>query len=115
MRCILTVAHSDYRPARPPTDHFKRLLEKACPNHLYPVRHKLKYCDIMRSFMTSGSLTWGAELDEEPDRSDTMPFLKKNVVMMVYGECPPSGRCRMSSLILRAPTHCGWGHRGSVV
>jgi hypothetical protein len=50
MRCILTVAHSDNRPARPPTDHFKRLLEKACPNHLYPVRHKLKYCGMMEKF-----------------------------------------------------------------
>jgi hypothetical protein len=25
---------------------------------------------MMRSFMTSGSLTWGTELDEGPDRRD---------------------------------------------
>jgi hypothetical protein len=41
----------------PPTNHFKRLLEEAYPNHAYPVRHKLKDCDMMRSFMTSGTLT----------------------------------------------------------
>jgi hypothetical protein len=36
-------------------------------------------------------LTWGAELDEGPDDSDTMPFPKENVIMMVYGGRPPSG------------------------
>jgi hypothetical protein len=40
-----------------PIDYFKRLLEEACPNHTYRVRHKLKDCSMMRSFMTSGSLT----------------------------------------------------------
>jgi hypothetical protein len=61
----------------------------------------------MRSFMTSRSLTWGAELDEEPDGSDMTPFPKENAVMMVYrGPPPPLGRHRMSS---------GWGHRGSGV
>jgi hypothetical protein len=59
-----TASCSDKRQARPPTDHFNKLLEEACPNHRYPVRHKLKDCGMMRSFMTSGSLTWGAELDE---------------------------------------------------
>jgi hypothetical protein len=38
-------------------DHFKRLLEEACRKHMYPIRHKLKDCDMMRGFMTSGSLT----------------------------------------------------------
>jgi hypothetical protein len=56
-RRISTTVHSDKRPARPPLDHFKRLLEEACPYHAYPVRHKLKDCGMMRSFMTSGSLT----------------------------------------------------------
>jgi hypothetical protein len=48
---------SNKRQARPPTDHFKMLLEEGCPNHAYPVRHKLKNCGMIRSFMTSGSLT----------------------------------------------------------
>jgi hypothetical protein len=30
---IMTAAHSDKHQARPPTNHFKRLLEEACPNH----------------------------------------------------------------------------------
>jgi hypothetical protein len=67
------------------TDHFKRLVEEACPNHWYPVRHKLKDYVMMRSFMTSGSLTWGAELDEDLGGSDTTPFPGENTFMMVYG------------------------------
>jgi hypothetical protein len=47
-------------------DNFMRLLEEACPNHAYPIRHKLKDCDMMKSFMISGSLTRGTELDEDP-------------------------------------------------
>jgi hypothetical protein len=66
-------------------DHFKRLLEQACLNNAYPVRHKLKDCGMMRTFMTLGSLTWGTELDEDPGRSDMMLFPGENAVMMVYG------------------------------
>jgi hypothetical protein len=55
------------------------------------------------------SLTWGVELDEDPGESDTTPFPRENVVMMVYGGCPPPGaHCG-------ATTYYGWRHRGSVV
>jgi hypothetical protein len=74
VRHVLSAGHSDKHQARPPTDHFKRLLEEACPNHAYSIQHKLKDYDMMRSFMTSGSLTWGAELDEGLNGSDTTPF-----------------------------------------
>jgi hypothetical protein len=97
---------------RPPTYHFKRLFEEACPNHAYPIKHKLKDCDMMRSFMTLGSLTWGTELDEGSDRSDTTPFLEENAIMTVFEGCPSWERCRMSSLGPRSPTHDGWGHGG---
>jgi hypothetical protein len=70
---------------------------------------------MMRSFMTMGSLTWGAELDEDPGGSDTTSFPRENTVMMVDGGCPPSRRHRVSNLIPRVLTHCGWGHRGSGV
>jgi hypothetical protein len=33
VRCITTAMCSNKRLARPPADHFKRLLEEACPNH----------------------------------------------------------------------------------
>jgi hypothetical protein len=70
---------------------------------------------MMRSFMTSGSLTWGAELNKGPNGSDMTPLPEENAVMTVYGGRPPSGRHRMSILSPRGPTHCGWEHGGSGV
>jgi hypothetical protein len=99
IRHTSTAARCDKCLARPPIDHFKRLLQQAYPNHAYTVRHKLKDYGMMRSFMTSRSLTWGAEHNEGPDRSVTVP----------------SGRHRMSSPGPKIPTHCGWGHGGSGV
>jgi hypothetical protein len=57
MRCISTAVRSDEHQARPPMDHFKRFLEEAHPNHAYHLRHKLKVCGMMRSFMILGYLT----------------------------------------------------------
>jgi hypothetical protein len=77
---------------RLPTDYFKRLFEEACPNHAYPIWHKLKDCGMMRSFMTLRSLALGAELDEGLDGSDTTPFPKENAVMTIYEGPPPPDR-----------------------
>jgi hypothetical protein len=60
VRCISTDAHSEKCPARPPMDHFTRLLEEACPNHAYPVKHKLKDYDMMRSFWGPSHCVWGS-------------------------------------------------------
>jgi hypothetical protein len=106
VRQISTTTHSDKRQAGLHTYHFKRLLVEACPNYAYPIRHKLKDCGMMRSFMTSGSLTWGVEFDEDPSGSDTMPFPEENAVMTVYGGSLPSGRRRVSNLSPRASTRC---------
>jgi hypothetical protein len=65
--------------------------------------------------MASGSLTWGVELDEGLDRSDTTPFPEQNVIMMVYGGRPPLGRLRVFNLSSKAPTCYSWGHGGSGV
>jgi hypothetical protein len=46
---IATISHSNKHHTRPPTDHFKRLIEEACTNHAYPVRHKLKDYGKMKS------------------------------------------------------------------
>jgi hypothetical protein len=103
---------SGRRSARMPTDYIKRLLEEACPNHAYPIRHKLKDCGMMWSFMTSGSLTWGAKPNRGPDGSDTAPLPKENTVMTILGGRPLVGRCRMSSVGPRIPTHGGWDRGG---
>jgi hypothetical protein len=52
-----TAAHIDKRQSSLPTDHIKKLFEEACVNHAYLIRHKLKDYSMMRSFMTSGSIT----------------------------------------------------------
>jgi hypothetical protein len=90
---------------RPPTGHFKKHLEEVCPNHMYPISHRFKDYGMMTSFMTSGSLTWGIELDEGLDGGHTMPFPKENAIMRVYEGCPVPRRCRVSTLSPWAP----WG------
>jgi hypothetical protein len=115
VRCTLTAAHNDKCQARPLTDHFERLLKEACPNNAYPIKHKLKDCGMMKSFMTLESLTWGAGLEEDPGGSNTMPFPMENTVMVVYGGHPPSVRRCESNLSPMTSTRCGLGHRGSGV
>jgi hypothetical protein len=111
MEHVAIAARSGKRQARPPTDHFGRLLNEVCPNHAYPVKHKLKDCDMMKNFMISWSLTQAIELDEDPGGSDTIPFPGEDAVMMVYDGCPPPGRCRVSNPSLGTSTHCGWEPR----
>jgi hypothetical protein len=41
-------------------------LEAACPNHMYPIKHKLKDCTMMKNFMTLGALSMGKKQDGEP-------------------------------------------------
>jgi hypothetical protein len=89
MGCCSTTTRKNKHPTRPPTDHFKRLLEESYPNHAYAIRHKLKDCGMMRNFMTSGTLTWGTELDEGTNGSNTTPFPEDNTITTVYGGCPP--------------------------
>jgi hypothetical protein len=81
---IMAVAGSCKRQAWPQTDHFERLLEETCPNNAYHIKHKLRDYDMMKSFMTSGSLSRGMEVDEVPDEEDTMPFPGEDVVITIY-------------------------------
>jgi hypothetical protein len=43
--------------ARPLKDHFGKLLKETCLNHTYAVKHKLRDCSLMKSFMTMESLS----------------------------------------------------------
>jgi hypothetical protein len=84
---VTAAAHGDKRQVRPATDHFRRLLVEVCLNHAYPIRHNLKDCDMMKSFMISGSFTRGKELNEHPSESDTILFPKEDAVMTVHSGC----------------------------
>jgi hypothetical protein len=84
---------------------------RACPNHVYPVKHKLRNCGMMNNFMISGSLTRDMELEEHQDRRDVMPFPEEDAVMTVYegGGAPhvqPMSR-DPNSLWLRTRGHKG--------
>jgi hypothetical protein len=92
VRCISIDTCNGKHSTSLPMDYFKRLLEEACPNHAYPIQHNLKECGMTRRFMTSGSLTWGAELNVGLDGSDMAPFRMENVIVMVHGGHPPSRR-----------------------
>jgi hypothetical protein len=89
-----------------PTDHFEKLLEETCPNHAYPVKHKLRDCGMMKNFMTSRSLTRGMEVDEVPDEGDATTFPGEDVVMMIYDGRTSPGVCHMSNLIPGTPARC---------
>jgi hypothetical protein len=45
--CTAAVVDSSKRQARLPTDHFEKLLEETCPNHVYPIKHKLRDCGMI--------------------------------------------------------------------
>jgi hypothetical protein len=52
---------------RPPKEHFEKILEASCPHHLFPVKHKLKDCTMMKRFMSSvGTPPGGEELARDP-------------------------------------------------
>jgi hypothetical protein len=104
-----TVVGSSKRQAQPPTDHFDKLLEETCPNPAYPIKHKLRDCGMMKSFMASGSLSRDMEVDKVPNEGDAMPFPREDAAMTIYNGRPSPGMRRTSNPSLGTPTRCGWG------
>ena len=53
------VATADRRGGRKPTEgtsnHFKKLLERPCLNHTFPIKHMYKDYDLMKQFLSRGS------------------------------------------------------------
>jgi hypothetical protein len=93
---VVTATYSNKHQAWPPTDHFRRFLVEACPNHAYPIRHKLKDYNMMKNFITSGSLMRDNEPEEDPSGTDVTPLPRADEVMMVYDGHPSHGRRHMS-------------------
>jgi hypothetical protein len=54
--CAMAATGSSKHQAWSPMDHIEKILEDTCSNHTYPIKHKLKDCSMMKSFMTLGSL-----------------------------------------------------------
>jgi hypothetical protein len=74
-----------------PLKRHHRLLEEACLNHPCPIKHKLKDCDMIKNFMTSGSRSRSTELEEAPGGSNSIPFLGEDTILMVYDGRPHQG------------------------
>jgi hypothetical protein len=87
-------------------------LRRFSRNHAYPVRHKHKDCGMMWSFMTSGSLIWGAEHDGGPEGSHDTPFPKENAIMTVLGGPPLIGEAPHVQLEPQGLDSRWWGPRG---
>jgi hypothetical protein len=65
----------------------------------------------MKSFMTTGFLSQGMEVDEVPIEGDVMPFPREDTVMMVFRRHPsPEKRCGLDPS-MGSPSHSdqGWG------
>jgi hypothetical protein len=107
IQCITTTRHSVKSQSWPPTKLFERPLEEACPNHVYPIKHKLKDCGMMKNFMTSGSLTEDKEPEEDLGGREAMPFPREDAIIIVSDGCPPLERSRMSNLSPDTRTHYG--------
>jgi hypothetical protein len=79
-KCVMPARHSVKRQVQPQIDHFVRLLEEACPNHAYPVKHKLKDNNMMKNFITLGSLTQDKEPKEDPVERGVLVFLSHRII-----------------------------------
>jgi hypothetical protein len=59
---FMAVAERNFKQCtRPPKDHFKKILEAACPHHLYPVKYKLRDCTMMKRFLSSAGTPLGGD------------------------------------------------------
>ena len=45
----------DQKPVEGTLDHFEKLLEWPCPNHVFPIKHLYKDCGLMKRFLFGGS------------------------------------------------------------
>jgi hypothetical protein len=106
MVCAADTTCSGKHHARPPIDHFEKLLQETCPSHAYSVKHKFRDCDMMKNFLASGSLPRGMEVDEVPDEDNTTPFLEEDAVMTIYDGRPSLGMRCTSNPSQGTPTRC---------
>jgi hypothetical protein len=50
-------ASNSRHQAQPTKGHFEKLLEETFPYHAYTIKHKLRDCSLMKSFINIGSLS----------------------------------------------------------
>jgi hypothetical protein len=72
---LMATAERDFEClARSPTDHFEKLLKVTCPNHMFPVKHKLKECSMRKNYMAMGSLARAEKPEGDSGGKAVLPF-----------------------------------------
>jgi hypothetical protein len=70
-------------------DHFEKLLKATCPNHTYPVKHKLKECTVMKNYMTMRNQARNKKPEGDSTVKAAAPFLEEKAVLSIYGGLAP--------------------------
>jgi hypothetical protein len=71
-------------------DHFEQLLEKPCTNYGYPVKHKLKDCELLKRMLGQASKRKGKYCDKEVPKDQGPPpkegsdFLNPDGCLMIF-------------------------------
>jgi hypothetical protein len=86
---IAAVERDFKHQTRQPTDHFEKLRESTCPNHAYPIRHKLKECPMMKNYMTTGAFAKGKKPEDDSTGKAAAPFPEEKAVRSIYGGPAP--------------------------
>jgi hypothetical protein len=94
---VAAAEHDFKRQAWLPVDHFKRLLEVTCPNHTYPVKHKLKECTMMKNYMTMRSLAKSKKHEADLAGKATAPFQKRRQSCRFMANRTPMSHAASSS------------------
>jgi hypothetical protein len=82
---VATAEHDIKHQVWLPVDPFEKLLEMTCPNHTYPVKHKLKECTMMKNYMTTGTFARSKKPEGDSAGKVASPFPEEKVVMLIYG------------------------------
>jgi hypothetical protein len=80
---VMAAMGSGKGQAWPPMDHFEKLLKETCPNHAYPIKHKLRHCGMMMNFMALAPSPEAWKSMRSPDEGGATPFPGEDVVMKI--------------------------------
>jgi hypothetical protein len=67
----------------------------------------------MKSFVTTGSLARGLEVNEPPIEGDVTPFPREDAVMMIFSRHPSLEKHHMLDPSVGTPTRGGQGWGGA--
>jgi hypothetical protein len=115
------MAAADKQPPKPKAgplrDHFKKMLENPCPYHEGPMKHTLKDCNLMKSYLGGKNKSQDAARAGATKNAEHDKFPKEDgAVMMIFGGTPARPPRRKNKRILQeiyqtdpaVPSYLGW-------